>query len=829
MSLHTIDSQVCQSIEARATALFRAHQQDIYQRTDRMFVGLLSLQWLAGIIFALWISPQAWYGTMSRTHLHVWAALFLGGGISLFPLVLALLRPGTAASRYTIATAQMLMSALLIHLTGGRIETHFHVFGSLAFLAFYRDWRVLVPATVIVALDHFLRGVYWPQSVYGVLTTSEWRWLEHAAWVVFEDVFLIMSCRRSTQEMGEIAERTAALEQEIHTRQSVEAELRRSTARNEAILEAALDSVILMDALGRIVQFNPAAEKTFDWRREEAVGADLGEIIVPPAFREAHGKGLAHYLKTGEAKVFNRRMELTAVRKSGEEFPVEVIIAPIVTDGPAMFAGYMRDITERKKTEAALSERMRLSSLTAAISLALTHDTDLRTMLQQCATILVHHLDGAFVRIWTLHEVERVLELQASVGTDTHIDGPESRVPVGKGKIGLIAQEWKPLLSNAVASDAGIDEQEWVRHEGIVAFAGYPLLLDSKLVGVMALFAQHELSTSVLDDMAAVGDAIALGIERKRAEQALTQYTRDLELAKEAQERHAQKLTELVEQLRLAQQKAEAATRAKSEFLANMSHELRTPLNAIILYSEMLQEEAEERSQPDFVPDLQKIQSASKHLLELINGILDLSKIEAGKMELCLERFEVRQMLDDLISTVSPVVEQNGNHFTISYGEDLGVMCADLTKTRQILFNLLSNAGKFTKKGTVHLEVRRYALEGRECCVFHIRDTGIGMTPEQLENLYQPFTQADASTTRKYGGTGLGLAIVWRFCQMMGGDISAESKLGEGSSFTVHLPVEVGSYVWSAPVGTTADCVRSSSLLCRMPEALAARHCNASC
>ena len=156
-------------------------------------------------------------------------------------------------------------------------------------------------------------------------------------------------------------------------------------------------------------------------------------------------------------------------------------------------------------------------------------------------------------------------------------------------------------------------------------------------------------------------------------------------------------------------------------------------------------------------------------------------------------------------------------------------MCADLTKTRQILFNLLSNAGKFTKEGTVHLEVRRHVLDGRECCVFHIRDTGIGMTPEQLENLYQPFTQADASTTRKYGGTGLGLAIVWRFCQMMGGDITAESKLGEGSSFTVHLPVEVKGHQRSAPVGTAADGMKSSSLLCQMPEVLVAQHDSAAC
>lgn len=791
MSLHPVDRQLRQSIESRATDLFHRHQQEIYQRTDRMFVGLLGLQWILGIVFALWISPRAWSGASSQIHLHVWAALFLGGGISLLPMVLGLVRPGRAATRYTIATAQMLTSGLLIHLTGGRIETHFHVFGSLAFLAFYRDWRVLLPATVIVALDHLLRGIFWPQSVYGVLTASEWRWLEHAAWVIFEDIFLTLSCLRSTREMWEIAERTAALEQEIHMRQSVEAELRCSTARNEAILEAALDCVILMDESGRIVQFNPAAEKTFGWRREEAVGVELAELIVPPALRAAHRQGLAHYLQTGEARVFNQRMELTAVRKGGEAFPVEVIIAPIASDSPAMFAGYIRDITERKQTEAALAERMHLSALTAAIGIALTHDTDLRHMLQQCAEILVSHLDGAFARIWTLNEVEQVLELQASAGMYTHIDGPHSRVPVGTFKIGLIAQERKPHLTNAVIGDARVGEQEWARREGMVAFAGYPLLLDSKLIGVMALFARHELSTSVLDGMTAVGDAIALGIERKRAEQALTQYTQDLELAKEAQERPAQRLTELVEQLSLAQQKAEAATRAKSEFLANMSHELRTPLNAIILYSEMLEEEAEERSQHDFVPDLQKIQAASKHLLGLINNILDLSKIEAGKMELCPESFDVRQMIEEMISTVGPVVQKNNNSLTVQYGKDLGIMRADLTKTRQILFNLLSNAGKFTKEGVIQLEVTRRIVQGRECCEFQVKDTGIGMTQEQIEKLYKPFTQADTSTTRKYGGTGLGLAIVWRFCQMMAGEITVESSLGQGSMFTVHLPVEM--------------------------------------
>ena len=169
-----------------AEALFLEHQQAIYRRTDRMFGHLMWIQWLAGIAFALVVAPRTWAGAESEIHAHVYAAVLLGGAISLPPALLAWGWPGHRTTRYVIATAQMLMSALLIHLTGGRIETHFHVFGSLAFLAFYRDWRVLVPASVIVALDHLLRGLFWPQSVYGVLVASQWRWVEHAAWVIFD-------------------------------------------------------------------------------------------------------------------------------------------------------------------------------------------------------------------------------------------------------------------------------------------------------------------------------------------------------------------------------------------------------------------------------------------------------------------------------------------------------------------------------------------------------------------------------------------------------------------------------------------------------------------
>ena len=459
---------------ACAEVLFRAHRDRIYRQTDRMFARLMALQWVAGVVFALWVSPLAWSGATSQTHVHVWAAVFLGGAISVLPMILAVARPGAAITRHTIATSQMLMGALLIHLTGGRIETHFHVFGSLAFLAFYRDWKVLVPATVVVALDHLLRGIFWPQSVYGVLIASEWRWLEHAAWVIFEDVFLVMSCVRGEAELRQIADRTAVLEQ-------------------------------------------------------------------------------AH-----------------------------------------------RD-----------------------------------------------------------------------------------------------------------------------------------------------------------------------------------------------QARHAMELGELIARLRLSQQEVEAATRAKSEFLANMSHELRTPLNAITLYSELLQETAGEAGRDADVADLGKIRHAGTHLLGLINDILDLSKIEAGKMDLNLETIDVKRMVDELVNTMDAVVRKNGNSLTVHIAPGIGTMHADPTKTRQILFNLLSNAAKFTKQGSVTLDVARVTTGSTDHLEFSVIDTGIGLTEEQKERLFRPFTQADSSISRKYGGTGLGLALVWRFCQMMGGTVRVESLHGHGARFTVRLPAAV--------------------------------------
>jgi hypothetical protein len=212
MNASTSNRIAANAIAARMTELFQEQHQNIIRHTDLLFARLMVCQWVFGLALAFWISPFTWAGTVSRINMHVWAAALLGGVITIVPVTLAFLRPGETLTRHAVAIGQMLMSALLIHLTGGRIETHFHVFGSLAILAFYRDWKVLISATVVVFVDHLLRGFLWPQSVYGVLYAPVWRSFEHAGWVVFEVTFLILSIRKSLSEMHLVAERQAKLE-----------------------------------------------------------------------------------------------------------------------------------------------------------------------------------------------------------------------------------------------------------------------------------------------------------------------------------------------------------------------------------------------------------------------------------------------------------------------------------------------------------------------------------------------------------------------------------------------------------------------------------------
>ncbi|MEK6261879.1 MAG: response regulator [Planctomycetota bacterium] len=350
-------------------------QNHLFRQTDLLFAGLLVFEFLAGLLAALWVAPYTWAGAERQLHPHLWIAGVLGLTIISLPVYLAWRYPGRCVTRQVIAVAQMAMSALLIHLTGGRIETHFHVFGSLAFLAFYRDWRVLVTASAVTAADHLLRGIVWPQSVYGIEAGGSWRWIEHAGWVIFEDVFLVLSCLRSNRETQTLAERQALLEA---TNETIELQVQQRTAelkRSQQALESAngqlagvLDaatqiSIIATDVTGTITVFNTGAEQMLGYAAGEMVARHTPEIIHLPSEIAARSKELSFEFArpiTGfevlVAAVGHRkyeRREWTFVRRDGSQFAADLVVTAVKNASGEVtgYLGVAEDITVRKETE----------------------------------------------------------------------------------------------------------------------------------------------------------------------------------------------------------------------------------------------------------------------------------------------------------------------------------------------------------------------------------------------------------------------------------------------------------------------------------------------
>jgi len=347
------DLKMSKSMKERTEKLFNEALHMNYERTDKMFAVLMVIQFVAGVAAALWISPKTWAGSVSETNPHVWAAIGLGGAITSLPVAMALIKPGAAPTRYIISVSQLLMGALFIHLTGGRIESHFHIFGSLAFLAIYRDWRVLIPATIVVAADHILRGIFWPQSVYGVLTGGEWRWMEHAAWVIFEDVFLVIACKRSWQDMWYSAKRRA---------ESISRE-----ARYRSVIEQTSDGICLFDfRQDKVIESNEAFRKLIGFSPVEFAKATSSDILRRSS---KEWLDLSPVINDKESLTIEQRY----TRPDNTFVDVSLTINPVSYDGNDVLCIVAHDITMRKTAEEALKKHnddlsKRVAERTAALA-----------------------------------------------------------------------------------------------------------------------------------------------------------------------------------------------------------------------------------------------------------------------------------------------------------------------------------------------------------------------------------------------------------------------------------------------------------------------------
>ncbi|HQR32268.1 MAG TPA: response regulator [Blastocatellia bacterium] len=465
--------------------------------------------------------------------------------------------------------------------------------------------------------------------------------------------------------------------------------------------------------------------------------AEYRLTILPPWYRTWWAYG-AYVLMLGLAAFGSRHWMLKHEREKAQRQKAEL---------EATVAARTQEISARA------AELTTVNHITQALATQLDKDALIELVGEQVREVF--HASIAYVAL--LNRATMMIEFPYLHGEDLE------PIPYGEGMTSQIIRTGQPLLINRNFGSSR--EEMGVRLIGRqpASFLGVPIRAGGEVVGVLSVQAMEEEGRFTEADQRLLATiATAVGVTLHNAN--------------------------LYETARVARVAAEEADEAKSIFLANMSHELRTPLNAVIGYSEMLQEEAEDLGQDEFIPDLQKINAAGRHLLELINSILDLSKIEAGKMELYLESFEVKTLIDDVAAVIQPLVGRKGNQLTIHCQPEVGTMRADLTKIRQSLFNLLSNASKFTEAGSITLDVAR--RDNR--VIFRVSDTGIGMTEAQIGKLFQPFMQADVSTTRQYGGTGLGLTITKKFCEMMGGEIHVESQPGCGSVFTIELPAQMG-------------------------------------
>ncbi|CAN5840549.1 hypothetical protein BH23PLA1_BH23PLA1_07950 [soil metagenome] len=523
------------------------------------------------------------------------------------------------------------------------------------------------------------------------------------------------------------------------------------------------DAVITTDDKGRVTFLNGVAEGLTGWTLDQATGRPMDEVfrIINEYTRRPTEDPVGRVLREGV--IVGLANHTLLIARNGTETPIDDSAAPIREEQGRVVGVVLvfRDITERKRQETIIEEQRRLAELGRDVGLAFTEGDSLEAMLARCCELTVRHLDAALARIWTINPAGDTLELRSSAGMSTNIDGAHSRVPVGQLKIGRIARERKPHLTNSVLGDPLVPDQDWVVRERIVAFAGHPLVVEDQLVGVWAMFARHPLSETTLRGIESVAKQIALGIERKRAEEAL----------------------------RAAKQEAEEANHAKTQFLAVLSHELRTPLNPILLAITAMLERPEEPER--LRTTLEMIRQNVNLQSRLIDDLLDVMRIVRGKMPLHWEVADGHRIIEQAIGVCRSEVLGKELQSVVDLAADEPFVNADPARLQQVFWNLIKNAVKFTPEGGMITIRTRNEDNGHSqsgTFVVEVIDTGIGIESDVLPTIFDPFQQGESTITRKYGGLGLGLAICKGIIEAHGGSILVES-LGKdrGSTFRVVL------------------------------------------
>ncbi|MEG4393658.1 PAS domain-containing protein [Microcoleus sp. BROC3] len=571
------------------------------------------------------------------------------------------------------------------------------------------------------------------------------------------------------------------LQPEILDRQNTQKALRKSEALLQAILDNSTAVIYIKDVDGKYLLTNRHFDNLFDIAKEQITGKTDGDIF--PSDKAAA-------LRENDLKVLESSSPLTIEeiipQDDGPHTYISLKFPLCNSEGKAYAVGTIStDVSDRKLAELTLEKA----------KAELEIEVEQRTLFLQQANELLQFELAAKVR-----GAIAVRQMTAQVAR--HARTVDGILGASLDLIFLVDRSGRyTYVSRTAAQAAGMNPREMIGKTW--QELGWPAKIMHRVHQECdGIFATAEpVKGEVIVPTASWGTRdyeyiLSPVCATDGSVEAVVATLRDITERKDAEEAW-----------QLAKEAAELANRAKSAFLANMSHELRTPLNAIIGYSDMLVEDAEELGNLEAVSDLDKIRTAGKHLLRLIDDILDISKIEADKMEIYLESFDVGGLIEEVVTTIKPLMDKNGNTLQVLSSDNIGAMHADLMKVRQVILNLLSNAAKFSANGTIVLTVERITSEelknkyqptvpqmlilDADFLVFRVTDTGIGMTPEQQERLFQPFTQADNSTTRKYGGTGLGLTISQRFCQMMGGDIEVSSELNCGSTFTACLPASL--------------------------------------